>query len=229
MQSQPMRADGLDGLLEDYVAALLAPDARHARALVDAAADDGVAVRRLYVEVLQPAMQRIGELWEEARISVAQEHMATQITHAVLAPLALRLGGTGTGRGRVAVVSGSPGELHALGLQMIADFLEADGWTVRALGPDTPADELAGVAREHRADVVALSTALPTNLLAASHACAQLRHLERPPLIVAGGQAYQGSRDRALAVGADEFAPDPEALIAVLTERFGGDSAVGDR
>jgi MerR family transcriptional regulator, light-induced transcriptional regulator len=125
------------------------------------------------------------------------------------------------------VVSGTPGELHALGLQMVADFLEADGWEVVALGPDLPPAELVGVVRARGADVVALSTALPTNLLAASHACAQLRHLPEPPLIVAGGQAYEGRRERALAVGADEYAPDPEALIAVLTERFGGDAGDG--
>src|SRR4051794_23358632 len=93
MESPSTRAEGLDGLREEYLRALLAPDARRARALVDAAADDGVPVQRLYVAVLEPAMARIGRLWEEARISVAQEHMATQITQAVLAPLALRLTG----------------------------------------------------------------------------------------------------------------------------------------
>ena len=153
---------------------------------------------RLYVEVVQPAMYEVGVRWEQARISVAQEHLATQITQGALAELALRLGaGTATGTGRTALVCCSPGELHALGGQMVADFLEADGWRILPVGPDASADGVADLARERAADLVALSTALSVNLQQAGLVCAALRRLPEPPFIVAGGQAFRGDADRA--------------------------------
>ena len=60
-------------------------------------------------------------------------------------------------------------------------------------------------------------------VLAAGVVCAALRRLPDPPFIVAGGQAYAGDRRRALAVGADELAEDPEGLLRLLAARGAGD------
>jgi methanogenic corrinoid protein MtbC1 len=216
--SAPART--IDVLRDDYVAAVLRPDARAARALIAEAAHDGITVEALYLGVLQPALEEVGRRWELAQISVAREHLATQISQAVLAELAGRLAPGGGGAGRTAIVSCSPGELHAMGGRMVADFLEADGWEVMMLGADVPAHELAALAGEERAAVVALSTALPEHLLAAGAACAALRRLPDPPLIVAGGRAFNGDGARARAVGADAYASDPSDLLRLLAERL---------
>jgi len=214
----------LTALRAAYLEAILAPEARRARRLVIDAATAGAPVARLYLDVLRPALHEIGRLWEQARIGVAQEHLATQITQSVLAELSLSLtGDVAAGAGRKAIVSCSPGELHVLGGQMVADFLEADGWDVMPLGADVPAAEVAELAREHGVELVALSSALPAHLLAAGVVCAALRRLPDPPFIVAGGQAYAGERRRALAVGADELADDPESLLRLLAARAAAD------
>ena len=214
-------ADELAPLREAYLAAVLRPDSRGAHRLVEEAGDAGIPVRRLYLEVLQPALHEVGRLWEDARIGVAHEHLATQITQSVLARLSARLAPSGTGNGRRAIVSCSPGELHVVGGRMVADFLEADGWTVYSLGADTPPRELAAMAGEEGVELVALSTALPAHLLAAGAACAHLRRLPAPPFIVAGGQAFAGDAARARSIGADAYAADPAELLSVLAQRFG--------
>jgi methanogenic corrinoid protein MtbC1 len=216
----PARSVDLAAVRDAFVDAVLAPDIRRARRVVEEATDAGVPADRIYLRVLQPALHEIGRLWEQARIGVADEHLATQVCGAVLAGLAGRLTPGESGRGRRALVSCSPGELHAIGGQMVADFLEADGWEALLLGPDTPAEELARIAGREGVELVALSTALPAHLLAAGAACAALRRLERPPFIVAGGQAFAGDERRALAVGADAYAGDPETLLRLLAERF---------
>jgi methanogenic corrinoid protein MtbC1 len=119
-----------------------------------------------------------------------------------------------------ALVAGTPGELHAVGGRMVADFLEAEGWDVLLVGPDTPAEDLIGLVGEHHPDVVALSTTLPGNALAAGRVFAALRHLEPPPLLVAGGRAYEGDAARARAAGADVFAADPDDLLRELAARL---------
>ena len=61
--------------------------------------------------------------------------------------------------GRLAIVSGTPEEQHALGMRMVADFLEADGWEVLMLGAGAPAHDLVPIVEPEQPDVVALSTA----------------------------------------------------------------------
>lgn len=204
-----------------YVDHILAPDARIAWSVIVEALDAGAAPGRLYLEVLTPAMEEVGRLWETAQIGVAQEHLATQITQSILARLAPSLEQQVAQQPRLALVSGTPHELHAIGARMVADFLEAAGWEVLLLGPDVPQGEIVGLARQRRPDVVALSTSLSFNLLAAGRVFAALRaHCEPVPLLVAGGRAYEHDAARARLMGADVFAGDPETLVAELAARL---------
>jgi methanogenic corrinoid protein MtbC1 len=213
----PPLADVRDRYLEH----ILTPDARGAWNVIGVALEDGAAPGRLYLEVLAPAMVEVGRLWETARIGVAQEHLATQITQSVLARLAPSLEQQNAGQPRLALVSGTPHELHAIGARMVADFLEAAGWEVLLLGPDAPQQEIVELAQRRRPDVVALSTSLSFNLLAAGRVFAALRaHCTPVPLLVAGGRAYEDDAQRAGLMGADVFARDPETLIAELAARL---------
>jgi methanogenic corrinoid protein MtbC1 len=123
--------------------------------------------------------------------------------------------------GRLAVVSGSPEERHALGVQMVADFLEGDGWEVLNLGASTPAGDLARLVDAEQADVVALSTSTPAGLPGAAEAVAALSALRPRPLLVLGGRLWSGeARREAEALGADLVLDGPRELVAHLRQRF---------
>jgi methanogenic corrinoid protein MtbC1 len=185
-----LEASSPQALERKYLALLLAPDGRQAQTLVQDALAAGVPAATLYLDVIARAMYEVGRLWETAQVSVAQEHLATQITQTVIAALGLHLtGGDPVGAGRTAVVSSSPGETHALGGQMVSDFLEAQGWSVSHLGAGTPEPALADLAGARGADVVALSTSLPGHLLSVTRTCELLRRLPAAPYIVVGGRA----------------------------------------
>ena len=152
-----------------YLEALMARDVGAARGAVDAALALGTPVEEIYLGVLQPALYEIGRAWAVGDFSVADEHSATAVTQSVLGMLGPRMRTTPKD-GRLAVVTGSPEERHALGVQMVADFLEGDGWEVLNLGASTPARDLARMADAERPDVVALSTATPAGLPGAAEA-----------------------------------------------------------
>src|SRR3954454_9830086 len=94
--------------------------------------------------------------------------------------------------GRLALVTGSPEERHALGVQMVADFLEADGWEVLNLGASTPAADLARLAGTEEPAVVAVSTPATAGLPGAAEAVTAMAALRPRPLIVLGGQLWTG-------------------------------------
>jgi methanogenic corrinoid protein MtbC1 len=212
---------GVVELRERYVDALVDGDPAQAAALLHAATSDGIDVRTLYLQVLQPALYEIGRRWEEAEISIAQEHLATATTQSLMAHLAERLGAERPSRrGRIALVASAEGELHSIGARMVADFLEADGWDVLFVGALSPVDALAEMAAARGVDVVALSASLSERLPEVNAAVRALAALEPRPLIAVGGQAFSGDPAAALATGADLYANNPEALVKTLAERF---------
>ena len=203
-----------------YLEALRAHDAAGARAAVDAALEDGVPVPDVYLGILQPALYEVGESWAAGAVDVAHEHYATTVTLTVLGALGPQMR-TAPKDGRLAVVSGSPEERHAVGVQMVADFLESDGWEVLNLGASTPAQDLARLADSEQPDVVALSTSTPGGLPGAAEAVSALTALEPRPLVVLGGQLWtRAGRPEAQALGADLVLDDPRELVAYLRERF---------
>jgi methanogenic corrinoid protein MtbC1 len=203
-----------------YLEALLARDVGAARRAVEHALAAGIEAPEIYLGMLQPALYEIGRSWAVGDFSVADEHSATAVTQSVLGMLGPHMR-TAPKDGRLAVVTGSPEERHALGVQMVADFLEGDGWEVLNLGASTPALDLARMADAERPDVVALSTATPAALPGAAEAVAALLRLDPRPLVVLGGQLWQGpARAEAANLGADLVVDDPRELVALLRERF---------
>ena len=71
-------------------------------------------------------------------INIAEEHYATAVAQSILDGLG-RMLRRPPKDGRLAIVCGTPDELHALGTRVVADFLEADGWEVLLLGAGAPA------------------------------------------------------------------------------------------
>ena len=207
-------------LRDDFLAALLAGDATRARHLIESAVEDRVAITEVYLDVLTPAMREVGDLWERAELSVAYEHYATSIVQGILGALGPRMRVAPTS-GRLAVVACTPGERHALGAQMVSDFLEGAGWEVLNLGASLPTADLVALVESEQPDAVGLSTSTADRLAGAEGALAALRDLADRPYVVVGGGAWDaiGGAEWS-ALGADACVGDPIELTQLLTERF---------
>src|SRR3954452_8260536 len=95
-----------------YLGALLAGDRDTAvRVALDEGVDGGLSVPDLYLGVIEPAQRRIGELWQENRITVGHEHIATAISQLVMA-LTYPLLPRGPANGKRAVIACVENELH---------------------------------------------------------------------------------------------------------------------
>lgn len=204
----------------EFADVLLGSPPREARAMALGLVDNGAPPRAVYLDVLGPALEEVGSRWERGLATVAQEHLATAIVSSIMATLAPRLEEPPS-VGRRAVLASTDGEMHVVGLRMVGDFLEADGWEVLFIGAVTPGADLARLAGETRPDAVCLSTTLTTHLDAAAATIAMLKALPDPPVVLVGGHAYSGDADRARALGADAFAADAGAASRFLRELFG--------
>jgi methanogenic corrinoid protein MtbC1 len=210
----------LDEHRADFLDALLARDSARAREAVERALEQGTPVPDLYLSVLDPALREVGHRWAIGVINIAEEHYATAIAQSILDGLSRRLP-RAPRDGRLAVVTGTPGEQHALGARMVGDFLEADGWEVIQLGSGVPAADLLALVESEQPDLVALSTATAGGLDGVAEVLSGLASLSPRPFVVAGGQFWTAStRATALELGADHVEQDPRALVAELYQRI---------
>lgn len=116
---------------------LLGGHAEEAAAILVSLHLEGVGVSVLADEVLCPAMRRVGDLWHQGELSVAQEHVATRAALEALQALRASLH-PHAAHGRRAVCCAAEEDFHELPVQLAALVLEARGWEVVSLGTSTP-------------------------------------------------------------------------------------------
>lgn len=211
-----------DEARDRYLAALRRGSRRDALAVVDDALAAGIPVRTLYLDVFQPAMHEIGRLWQENQITVADEHLATAITQLAMSRLYEELFGDRVDAGPLLVAACAEHERHELGLRMICDLLELEGWDTVFLGASVPVEDLVAMVTERRPAVVALSAAITPHLSRVREAVDAIRAAlpEDSPVIAIGGRAFAADPELARRMGADLTARDAVEVAERLKERF---------
>jgi methanogenic corrinoid protein MtbC1/DNA-binding XRE family transcriptional regulator len=190
-----------------YLEALVRGDAAAAAAVVEEARDRGLTVEQIYLHLLAPALAEVGARWRARRLSVADEHLASEITVREMERLRERLAPP-PGNGPRAVLACVEDEPHTIGLRMVGDFLTIDGWTIDYLGANVPADDLAEFVGRRRPALVALSVTQTDRLPALALAASALRKHGRSAPVLAGGAALRERAGAAATLGVDAVARD---------------------
>ena len=147
---------------QSYAKALIAGDEVAAEHAVRDALDARLSTAQIDDEIIAPALWLIGRLWARGEISIADEHLATQIS---LRVLALQREARRTARGREGhkvLLAAPEGEAHIVALQMVANLLRDAGYSVLMLGGDVPLEALAESAARHEPQVICLSATMPS-------------------------------------------------------------------
>lgn len=191
-EDSPLRAGCPRGrLAAAYVVALLEGDRRRACSLVlDAVRERVLSVREALLEVCLPAQCELGRMWHVAEINVAEEHFVSTTTVRLVSQL-VACAEPAPPNGRTVVAACLEGDAHDIGLRVITDVLELEGWRVVFLGGDVPVADLAWAAAAFEADLVMLAASLPCHVPTLARAVAALDAGERRPPVLVGGRALQ--------------------------------------
>ncbi len=213
-----------------YMKRMLAHERQEAFKLAEEALDEGLTIRDLYLDVLQPVQYEIGWLWQTGKISVGHEHYCTNATQLLMASLYPRLF-RATQKDLRMVAACAEGELHELGVRMLADFFEMEGWDTDFLGANTPRDGIVRMIEETGAEALAIGVSMHYHLSEVERVIEAVRKAFRgdEPIILVGGYPFRTVDNLWENVGADASAPDAasaveaaEALVTRQTEAKGG-------
>ncbi len=204
-----------------YLGAIRSGDRRRAFQIIDEARDAGLDLAAIYLGVFQPALREIGSLWQNNELTVAEEHLATAITQAAMARAYERAFTWRTDGSRKLIAACADVERHEVGLRMLCDLLDLEGWHTTYLGAAVPIDSLVAMVRRLRPDVVALSAALSPHLPRLRAMIAAIRDAlgDTRPLIMVGGRPFLDDPSLAERLGADLTAQNATDAVRLLGER----------
>ncbi len=212
---------GLSDLTDRYTTLLLNSERQAANDLIMQAIDGGIPVKDIYLKVFQPALYEIGRLWQANKISVAQEHFCTAATQLIMSQLYPAIFNSNkTGKRLVATCVG--GELHEIGVRMVADFFEMEGWDTYYIGANSPADSILQSLESMKADLLAISASMTFNVGTVKKLISAIKTTEvgAAVTIMVGGRPFNIATDLWKEVQADCYAPDPPTAITTANSFF---------
>ena len=112
-------------------------------------------LRRFVQDSLAPITVEVGEAWARGRLEIHEEHLYSEVVQALLRG-ALDPINDPDGRPRILLTT-LPGEVHSLGLLMVASVLGLEGAYCLSLGTQTPVEDICKAASAHEVDAVVLS------------------------------------------------------------------------
>jgi methanogenic corrinoid protein MtbC1/DNA-binding transcriptional MerR regulator len=148
---------------------------------------------------IAPLVRAVGDAWEQGEIEIRHEHFFSERLGDLLR--SLRMPREERATGPLVAFATLPGEAHGLGLQMAALVLATAGCRVLYLGTEVPIPQIASLARDLSARVVAISVSASSRGTAA-HALRRLREaLPRRTLLITGGEGAPAPRPGIEAIG----------------------------
>lgn len=202
-----------------YLEYLLSGKRREASSLISELIQEGTAIKDIYQFIFQVSQYEVGRLWQCNKITVAHEHYCTAATQQIMSGLYQHIFSISR-KGKTLVACSISGELHELGIRMVTDYFEMDGWDTYYLGANMPDNQLQASLKEYKADVLALSVTLPTHVSKAAALIKNIRannELQKLKIMV-GGYPFLTNPVLWQRVAADGFATNADQAIAMANE-----------
>ncbi len=208
-----------DPLVEEarqYLDFLLAGNRKKAVELIDNLVADGITIKDIYEYIFQNSQYEVGYLWQTNQITVAHEHYCTAATQLIMSRLYPQIFSTEKS-GHHLVSCSVADELHEIGIRMVTDFFEMDGWDTFYMGANMPVRQLIDAIKEYKSDLLALSVTMPLHLSKAERlidAVRQDKEIQNIKILT-GGYPFRIEPNLWQKIGADGSASTAKEAIQI--------------
>jgi methanogenic corrinoid protein MtbC1/DNA-binding XRE family transcriptional regulator len=186
------RKNDLEQVQLEFARALSHGDAGAASMSIDELLARRRTLSEIYTQVITPSLVSIGDLWCSKNLSVADEHLATQIVLDQLDRLRSVFVAPHRRFGFRVLIGCVEGERHWVGARMFADLCACEGWSVEFIGPDVPGDAFVDMVKARAPQVVALSATMTQGVEPARRVVSELSRIANSPRIILGGHSLSG-------------------------------------
>ena len=182
------------------------------------AVEEGNDPREILDNVLLKAINEVGTLFDSGKYFLPQliasaETMKQSIEY--LEPLLAT--NTDTKDMPTVVIATVEGDIHDIGKNLVALMLKNYGFHVIDLGKDVPKEKIIEAAKEHNAQVIALSALMTTTMQQMRNVIDYAKEKQVDSKIIIGGAVI--TQDYADEIGADGYSKDAAEAVR-LTKRI---------
>ena len=184
------------------------------------ALEEGHEAKTLLDNVLLPAINEVGELFDKGKYFLPQliasaEAMKASIEY--MEPILLQ---AQTSENMPTVVIATvEGDIHDIGKNLVALMLKNYGFQVIDLGKDVPKEKIIEAAREHNAQVIALSALMTTTMQQMRHVIDYAKEQQMSAKIIVGGAVI--TQEYADEIGADGYSRDAADAVKLTKKILG--------
>ncbi len=204
---------------ENYINNLLAGNTRGAIRIIEEAAKTGIRLEDIYIEILQKVMYEVGDMWHKQIITIDKEHYCTSTTQMALAQFYSTI--FSKPRKGLKIITCSVGsELHEMGIRMVSDLFEYNGWDSVYLGAGVPKEALLHAIKEHKPSMVGLSVTMPQHLPLCLEYSTAIRAAFKDVKIAVGGRAFETTDHLWEKWDVDVYKENAELLVNWATENI---------
>lgn len=139
-------------------------------------------------KILKPVMYSVGEDWANNKISIATEHVASNVAQTLVKIIMDQV--KGTGKKKKVMICVPVGEEHHLGCDVLETYLSLKGFKVFNMEGSLPSDAILSFIDSNKPEVVLLSITIEDNLLAGQRLVKKIREHKKIPVLI-GGYALQ--------------------------------------
>ncbi|AJM92388.1 MULTISPECIES: cobalamin-dependent protein [Nitrosopumilus] len=142
-------------------------------------------------KILKPTMYRIGDEWATGKISIATEHVASNVAQTLVKIIMDKI--TGSANKKKILICIPQGEEHHLGCDVLETYLSIKGFKIYNMGVSMPTESILNFIDNNKPDIVMISITLEDNLSAGQRLVKKIKdHINIPVLI--GGYALRGEK-----------------------------------
>ena len=153
----------------------------------------GATVDDFFDKILKPVMYEVGDLWAANKLSVASEHIASNIAHDLVKIIGKKISRVDS-RGKILVCT-PPGEEHNLGCNVLESFLQSKKYKVFNLSPNAPTEDVLDFIRHNSPDLVLVSITLDENIKPGQRFVKKIADKYDVPVLV-GGIALEKTKSK---------------------------------
>lgn len=181
----------------DYTNGLLQGDKEKCSSIVEKLLSEKVNIKDIYVDLFQRSLYNIGKMWEQGQLSIADEHMGTEITKCLINKYAYKIASK-MKVGKSALITCVDKEFHEIGARMAADVFELNGWNTYFLGACTPTREIVKFIKIKKPDIVGLSFNFYMNVMRLLEVIDHIRKNFPQQEIIVGGHGLSREKENPL-------------------------------
>ena len=142
-------------------------------------------------KIFRPVMYKIGEDWANNKISIATEHVASNVAQALVKIVMDR--NQGESNKKKVLICIPQGEEHRLGCDVLETFLSTKGFKVYNMANSMPSESILNFISSSKPDVVLVSITLEDNIKAGQRLVKKIADTYPTPILV-GGYAFQNEK-----------------------------------